>query len=188
MNNSIAVTDFTPAPASQAVLDAVAARVGFIPNLFSTLAQQPGVVEAFTALDGAFAESSLSPVERQAIQLAASVENEGRYCVAGHTLFGRSIGMPEQAIEAIRSGGEVDDRRLSALHRIVQQLIRSRGHVTTADIDAVMQSGFSKDQMMEIVMGVAIKTFTNYVDAVMQLPLDKKFESAAWTKPCLGSD
>jgi uncharacterized peroxidase-related enzyme len=182
MNDPASVSKIAPAPASQGVLDVVAERVGFVPNLFSTMAQQPGVVEAFVALDGAFSESSLSPVERQTIQLAASVENEGRYCVAGHTLFGRSIGMPDQAIDAIRTGGDVEDERLSALHSFVQQLIRSRGHVTAEETGALMQCGFSRTQMMEIIMGVTVKTFTNYVDSVMHLTLDEKFESAAWSK------
>ena len=182
MNNPASVSKIAPAPASQAVLDVVAERVGFVPNLFSTMAQQPGVVEAFVALDGAFSESSLSPVERQTIQLAASVENEGRYCVAGHTLFGRSIGMPEQAIGAIRSGGDVEDDRLSALHRFAQQMIRSRGHVSVQDIEALTAAGFSRPQMMEIIMGVTVKTFTNYVDSVMHLTLDEKFKPAAWEK------
>jgi AhpD family alkylhydroperoxidase len=182
MNNSTATATTLSAPGSQAVLNAVAERVGFVPNLFSTMAQQPGVVEAFAALDGAFSESSLTPIERQVVQLAASVENEGRYCIAGHTLFGRSIGMSEQAISAIRSGGKVTDQRLSALHVFTGQLIQSRGHVTAEQIKALLQSGFSRTQMMEIVMGVTVKTFTNYVDSVMHLTLDEKFESAAWTK------
>jgi len=182
MNNPASVSKIAPAPASQAVLDVVSERVGFVPNLFSTLAQQPGVVEAFVALDAAFSESSLSPVERQTIQLAASVENEGRYCVAGHTLFGRSIGMPDQAINAIRTGADVEDERLSALHKFVQQLIRLRGHVSAEETGALMQSGFSRTQMMEIIMGVTVKTFTNYVDSVMNLTLDEKFEPAAWSK------
>lgn len=188
MTNSTSTAPTLPASGSQEVLNAVADNVGFVPNLFSTMAQQPGVVEAFAALDGAFSETSLSPIERQVIQLAASVTNDGRYCVAGHTVFGRSIGMPEQAISAIRSGGKVADERLSALHVFAGRLIQSRGHVTAEETNALLKSGFSEVQMMEIIMGVTVKTFTNYVDSVMHLKLDEKFASAAWAKTSAAND
>jgi len=168
-------------PSSQAVLDSIAERIGFVPELFNTLAQQPGVVEAFVGLDAAFTDTSLTPIERQTILLAASVENCGRYCVAGHTLFGRSIGMQEQAIAAIRSAGTVEDERLAALETFVQQLIRARGHTSAEEVAAFIQAGFSREQILEVVMGVTLKTFSNYVDSTLQLRLDEQFEAAAWS-------
>ena len=161
-------------------LDAVRQRVGFIPNLFATLAEQPGVVEAFAALDDAFSETSLSPVERQVVLMTASVENKGAYCVAGHTIFGQSIGMPEQAIDAIRSGGTIDDTRLEALHGFVTKLSRNRGHVEPGETARLQDAGYSRGQVLEIIMGVTVKTFTNYVDSALQLELDENFKSAAW--------
>jgi len=169
-------------PSSQAVLDSIAERIGFVPELFKTLAQQPGVVEAFVGLDAAFTDTSLTPIERQTILLAAaSVENCGRYCVAGHTLFGRSIGMQEQAIAAIRYEGTVEDERLAALETFVQQLIRARGHTSAEEVAAFIQAGFSREQILEVVMGVTLKTFSNYVDSTLQLRLDEQFEAAAWS-------
>ena len=161
-------------------LDAIQQKVGFVPNLFATLAEQPGVVEAFAALDGAFSETSLSPVERQVVLMTASVENKGTYCVAGHTIFGRSIGMPEQAIDAIRSGGTIDDTRLEALHRFVEQLARHRGHVEPGEVTRLYDAGYSRGQALEIIMGVTVKTFTNYVDSALALTLDEHFKPAAW--------
>jgi len=182
MQAATATSNTLPRPESQKVLDSIEARLGFVPNLFATLAQQPGVIEAFVALDGAFSETSLTAIERQTILLAASVANDGRYCVAGHSIFGRSIGMPEQAISAIRSGGKVADERLSALHTFVGRLIQARGHAKPEDIDALARSGFSREQTMEIIMGITVKMFSNYVDSALQLTLDEQFEAAAWSK------
>lgn len=168
---------------AQSTLDAVREKVGFVPNLFAMLAEQPGVVEAFVALDTALTNTSLSPIERQVVQLTASVENRGHYCIAGHSIFGRSIGMPEQAIEAIRSGTKVADERLSALHSFVAQLVRARGHVTSDDVDKLTRAGFKREQILEIVMGVTLKTFSNYADSAMRLKLDEQFEPAAWSGP-----
>jgi AhpD family alkylhydroperoxidase len=152
MQNATNIENALPQSKARTTLDAVRERVGFVPNLFAMLAEQPGVVEAFVALDTALTNTSLSPIERQVVQLTASVENRGHYCVAGHSIFGRSIGMPAQAIEAIRSGTKVDDERLSALHAFVVQLVRARGHVRP-----------------------------KYADSAMRLKLDKQFEPAAWS-------
>jgi uncharacterized peroxidase-related enzyme len=170
-----------PQPSSEAILDSIAEKIGFVPELFNTLAQQPGVVEAFVSLDTSFTDTSLTPIERQTILLAASVENRGRYCVAGHTLFGRSIGMQEQTINAIRSAGTVEDERLAALETFVQQLIRARGHTSAEEVAAFLQAGFSREQIMEVVMGITLKTFSNYVDSALELRLDEQFVAAAWS-------
>ena len=181
MQNATNIENALPQSEAQTTLDAVRERVGFVPNLFAMLAEQPGVVEAFVALDTALTDTSLSPTERQVVQLTTSVENRGHYCVAGHSIFGRSIGMPEQAIEAIRSGTKVDDERLSALHVFVIQLVRTRGHVRPNDVEALTRAGFAREQILEIVMGVTLKTFSNYADSAMRLTLDKQFEPAAWS-------
>jgi hypothetical protein len=34
---------------------------------------------------------------------------------------------------------------------------------------------------MEVVMGITLKTFSNYVDSALQLRLDEQFEAAAWS-------
>jgi uncharacterized peroxidase-related enzyme len=182
MTNCTPLTSALPRTGSQDVLNAIEEKLGFVPNLFSALAQQPGVVESFVALDGAFSEASLTAIERQTILLAASVANSGSYCVAGHSIFGRSIGMPKQAISAIRSGGKVEDERLSALQTFVTQLIQHRGHVTREDINELARHGFSREQTLEIIMGVTLKTFSNYVDSAMQLTLDEQFETASWSE------
>ena len=181
MSVSNAGTNSSPQSASQDTLEAVAENVGFVPNLFKTLAQQPGVVEAFVALDEAFSNTSLTPVERQAVLLAASVENVGRYCVAGHTTFSRTIGMAESSIEDIRSADAVDDERLEALRIFVRHLIQNRGHTTREEADAFVQSGFAREQILDVIMGVTLKTFSNYVDSTMQIPLDEQFQQGRWS-------
>jgi len=181
MTNSTAQVTALPPTASQEVLDAVSARVGFVPNLFSTLARQPGAVEAFAALDDAFSNSSLTPIERQTVLLAASVENKGRYCVAGHTLFGRSIGMPESVIQAIRSGNTVGDERLEALHRFVRRMIQVRGHASQEEIAKLLDAGFAREQILDVIMGITLKAFSNYSDSSLGINLDETFEAAAWS-------
>ena len=165
---------------SRPILDAVSEKIGFIPNLFSGLALQPKVLEAFVVLDGSFSETSLSSIERQVVLLAASVENGSGYCVAGHTLFARALEVPEKQLAAMRSGTPVDDRKLEALHTFTRRLIVTRGHVTARDVNDFVSAGYSREQILDVILGLACKTVTNYVTSAMQIPLDDPFKAAEW--------
>ena len=162
------------------ILDAVEDNIGFVPNLFATLAATPGAAEAFIALDSAFSASSLTPTERQIVLLTASLENDGRYCVAGHTVFANSIGVPTAVVDAIRSDTPLDDDRLAALSAFVRQLVRQKGQPTAAQTAAINDAGFAREQIVEIILGIALKTISNYVDNSVGLVLDEQFLPGAW--------
>ena len=122
---------------SQPILDAIAEKIGFVPNLFSTLASQTKVLEAFVALDNAFGETSLNPVERQAVLLAASVENQSGYCVAGHTgqqhekILAENF--PDRSVD-MRSGYAAVAIRMGRCHGRCS-LRRSKGRQTLCTLD-----------------------------------------------------
>ena len=88
--------------------------------------------------------------------------------------------MPESSIKGIRSADAVDDERLEALRVFVRHLIQNRGHSTPEEIGAFVQSGFAREQILDVIMGVTLKTFSNYVDSTMHIPLDEQFEQSRW--------
>ncbi len=178
----IKLHDHETAPeASKATLAAVNRANGFIPNLFRALANSPSTLTGFAALVEANDGGTLSPAERQIVQLAASIENQGEYCVAGHSAFATNIGMPAETIIAIREGRPLADKRYQGLVDFTRTLVRNRGHVTADDKAAFEASGFAPDQIFEVIAGVALKTITNFVDGVFDLPLDSQFQTHAWS-------
>lgn len=177
----ITLHDETTAPeSSQPTLSAVKKANGFIPNLFRALANSPSSLNGFVALVGANDDGSLSPAERQIVQLAASIENESRYCVAGHSTFAESIGMPLETIAAIRGGEKLGDKRYQALIDFTRSLVRNRGQVSRRDRAEVEAAGFGAEQILEIIIGVALKTVTNFVSGAFELPLDGQFQPHTW--------
>lgn len=178
----IELHDETTAPeSSKATLAAVDRANGFTPNLFRALANSPSTLNGFAALLEANDGGTLSPAERQIVQIAASIENQGDYCVAGHSTFAAAIGMPHETIMAIREGRPLPDRRYQGLVDFTRVLVRRRGHVTDDDKAALEAAGFGTEQMFEIIAGVALKTITNFVGSVFDLPLDVQFQARAWT-------
>lgn len=171
----------TAPESSKPTLAAVHQANGFIPNLFRALANSPSSLNGFAALLAANDGGSLSPAERQIVQLTTSIENQGEYCVAGHSTFAERIGMPPETIIALREGRQLANERYQALADFTRALVRNRGHVTDADKMALEVAGFGTEQMFEIIIGVALKTITNYVGSVFYLPLDSQFQKHAWT-------
>ena len=162
-------------------LAAVNSANGFIPNLFRALANSPSTLNGFAALLEANDGGTLSPVERQIVQLTSSIENRGEYCVAGHSTFAARMGLPVEPITAIREGRPLADRRYQGLVDFTRAVVRNRGHVTDDDKAAFEASGFGAEQIFEVIAGIALKTITNYVGSVFDLPLDSQFQAQAWS-------
>lgn len=51
-----------------------------------------------------------------------------------------------------------------------------------AEIEAFLDAGYSRGQVLEVVLGVGVKTLSNYTNHLAGTPLDNAFEKAAWAK------
>ncbi len=157
-------------------LTSVEKSIGFTPNLFRALAHSPSTIEGFIALLAAYNQGTFTDAERQIVQLAASLENDGRYCVAGHSAFLSNIKLPAETITAIRAGHPIVDKRQQALVDFTRVLVRERGKAAADDKTAFEAAGFTTDEIFEVIAGIALKTISNFVDNVFDLPVDKEFE------------
>jgi len=91
--------------------------------------------------------------------------------------------MPEEFLLALREGKEIPDSRLEALRRFTLQVVEQRGRVQNQQLEAFQQAGFEPGQAMEVIVGVAMKTISNYVNHLAEIPLDDAWQSFAWEKP-----
>jgi uncharacterized peroxidase-related enzyme len=162
------------------LLKDVKKKIGFVPNVFATIAESPKALDVFISLNGAFGESSLSPEEQQIVLLATSTENNCVYCVAGHTAFAHQIHMDEKNIEAMRNMNPLECEKLQALNNLVRQMVKHRGFIPDEDIASFLAAGYTREQFFEVVIGVCVKTFSNYVSIGLELPLDDAFSKFSW--------
>ncbi|TDG14684.1 carboxymuconolactone decarboxylase family protein [Seongchinamella unica] len=180
MNTFKAHTVDTAPSDSHTALQSVKESIGLLPNVFAAIAESPLALETFVTLNGAFAESSLSPEEQQIVLLATSTENNCVYCVAGHTAFANQINMPQRDVDAMREMRPLEDEKLQALNKLVRQMVRGRGRVSETDIENFLAAGYSRQQFFEVIIGVCVKTFSNYVSIGLELELDAAFQTYAW--------
>jgi uncharacterized peroxidase-related enzyme len=166
--------------ASRAGLEAVQKQLGFIPNLFATFAESPTLLSGYLALDAAYARGTLRPLERQLVLIAASIENACEYCVAAHSTIATSLKAPEAVLRQVRAGVPLDDRRLDALVHFTRAVVRLRGAVGEEEVANFLAAGFTKEQLGEVLVGIGLKTMSNYFNAIAATPLDPAFQPQAW--------
>jgi len=173
-------TTATAPAAAQPILEQVTEKYGFTPNLMAGLANAPATLEAYVALTTLMERTSFSQIERQVIVLTASVANGCSYCVAGHSASAVRQGIPNDVIDAIRSGTAIRDPRLQALHLFTVKMIEQQGWISQADGTAFLDAGFEAHQVLEVILGLAMKTISNYANQVMDTPLDAVFAGQVW--------
>ncbi|MBI5136046.1 MAG: carboxymuconolactone decarboxylase family protein [Nitrospirae bacterium] len=176
-------TQETAPEAVRPVLQAVKGKFGFVPNLIAGLANAPAALGAYLAVADAFEGTSLTPVERQVVLLATSVDNGCPYCVAAHSMIARKMaGAPDPVVDAMRCGGALADPKLAALADFARAVVRERGHVAdSAEHKAFLAAGYTPAQALEVVVGVTQKTLSNYANRLLGTPVDAAFADEAWT-------
>jgi uncharacterized peroxidase-related enzyme len=172
----------TAPPAARNMLLGIQKAFGFVPNMLGTMAAAPAVLEAYQTVGGLFDKTSLSVEERQVVMLTTSAENGCEYCVSVHTALSAMQKVPDDVVRSIRDGATIANPRLEALRQFTAAVVASRGHPAASTLVAIEQAGFSKAQVLEVVLGAGIKTIANYINHVAQTPLDEAFAAVAWTK------
>jgi uncharacterized peroxidase-related enzyme len=165
---------------SRPLLEKVKKGFGFIPNLFAAFANSPTLLEGYIGLDATYNRATLSPAERQLVLLAASVVNECAYCIAAHSTIAKGmLKVPAAVVAAVRAGQPVADAKLNALVNLTRELVLNRGHVATATIQSFLNAGYRNDQIGEVLIGVALKTLSNYTHHLSPVEIDSAFKAEA---------
>jgi AhpD family alkylhydroperoxidase len=181
MNYPVHTIDTAPAAARED-LAAASKAYGFLPNLLAVMAGAPALLKAYRTLVALFDETSFTPSERQVVLLATSSENVCEYCVAAHSVIAQMQKVPAEVVQAIRDGRPLADRRLEALRRLTVAIVRSRGWPAATELEAFLNAGYTSAQVLEVVLGVGVKTLSNYTNHLADTPLDSAFAKAAWAK------
>lgn len=165
---------------SRSGLEAVNNALGFVPNLFATMAESPVALNGYLGLDAVLANGTLTAAERQVVQTAVSSANGCAYCTAAHSTFATRLRAPRDAIAAARGDGRASDPRTDALVQFIQSVVRTRGHIAPEELEAFMEAGFTAAQALEVVAHIGLKTISNYIDGFARIPLDAAFQAWAW--------
>ncbi|MBL4708819.1 MAG: carboxymuconolactone decarboxylase family protein [Flavobacteriales bacterium] len=174
----------TAAPLASEIMQGTKDAMGFVPNMYGVMANNPALLDAYTHAYKTFRENTgFTSVEQEVIFLSVAYENECEYCVAAHSFVGDKMsGVPMEITDAIREGREIPDARLSALSSFARAITRTRGKVAADEIADFINAGYRENDILGVITGVGVKTFSNYLNHIANTPLDETFSPRAWSK------
>lgn len=173
-------TEATAPESARPILTQVKGKFGFVPNLLGTMADAPALLKGYLTLSDIFDSTSFSPTERQIVLLATSHANSCAYCMAAHTVIAGMQKVPEDVVKALRDNTPINNAKLEALRIFAGEVAEKRGYPSEESLKHFLAAGYTKSQVLEVVLGVGFKTLSNYTNHIADTQLDQAFAPAAW--------
>jgi uncharacterized peroxidase-related enzyme len=136
------------------------------------VSNSPAALEGYLGLSAALGKGRLPAQTRERIALAVAEINGCDYCLSAHTYLGKNLAKLDDAEIAANRAGTSGDPKADAAVRFAASVVRERGHVDETDLRAVKLAGYDDGQVIEIVLHVALNTWTNYLNEVAQTVVD----------------
>jgi uncharacterized peroxidase-related enzyme len=158
--------------ASRTMLAGVKQQLGVVPNLFRLISNSPAALESYLGLSGALDKGALQAPTRERIALAVAEINSCNYCLSAHTYVSKHLAKLDDAEITANRRGASNDPKAGAAVRFAVKIVRKRGHLSESDLHAVKAAGYDDAQVIEIVLHVALNTWTNYINEVAKTDID----------------
>ncbi|QSE97465.1 carboxymuconolactone decarboxylase family protein [Fulvivirga lutea] len=155
---------------NQAIFDQLEKGLGFVPNLYATYAHNETALADYLALQNR--KSTLTAKEREVINLVVSQVNECNYCLAAHTALGKMNGFTDDQILEIRTGNVSFNEKLNALAAFVKNITENRSKPSSDAVDNLFNAGYTKANLVDIIMVIGDKIISNFIHGATQIPVD----------------
>jgi len=142
-----------------------------VPNFLLLLAKSRPSMNAYLQAQEALAKGKLTPQQREQIALAVAQINGSDYCTSAHERSARSVGLSEEEIKMSEQAAAKDSKTQALLH-FVQSIVLQRGEISDHDFSAMRHTGFSEEEIIEVLANVALNIFANYFNLLAQTDLD----------------
>jgi len=143
-------------------------QYGFIPNLFAYMAEAPTTIKAYLELTKLLGESSIPDAQLQVALLAVSQENDCNFCSVAHRAIGKKMGANPESLDAIANKQAISDPKDAAIAKLVVSMVKNRGWVPAEEIEEFLAAGYTRQQYLEAVLVVTIKTLSNYINHITE--------------------
>ncbi|MGB5105367.1 MAG: carboxymuconolactone decarboxylase family protein [Candidatus Zixiibacteriota bacterium] len=154
--------------------------LGFVPNLYGMLSNNPETLNSYLLLSKALESSGLSAIEQQVVLLTVSIENGCEYCVAAHSAIAGMMKIPESVVLALRNKQPLEDPKLEALRSFTAAVVQQRGLMNEDQLSRFLSVGYDGGTVLGVITAVALKTISNYANHIAKTPLDDAFKPHSW--------
>ncbi|PWJ18324.1 carboxymuconolactone decarboxylase family protein [Jannaschia seohaensis] len=175
--------DLTTAPeASRPLLEASQKAFGRLPGLHKVMAESPQHLEGYQVLHRLFQETAFDAEELTVVWQTINVEHACHYCVPAHTGIAKMMKVDDAITAALRDETPLPSAKLEALRSFTLQVLRQRGEIRPEQLAAFFEAGYGHRAVLDVILGLAQKTMSNYVNHLAQTPLDDFAKPFAWER------
>ncbi len=155
---------------NQTIFDNLKSGLGLVPNLYAVMAHSETALGNYLQFQNA--KTTFSNKEKQAVNLVVSQVNDCLYCLSAHTLLGTMNGLTEEQTIEIRKGEATFDLKLNTLVALAKEITAKKGFIAETVLNNFINAGYTKGQVVELVMLVAEKSAMNYLHAITKVDID----------------
>ncbi len=172
---NVTVTEFNiptkneVSPINQEIFDNLNKALGFVPNLYATIAYSDNGLKRY--LEYQNAKTSLTNKEKEAVNLVVSQVNGCVYCQSAHIVLGKMNGFNESQLLEIRKG-KSENSKLNALVKLAADVTNNRGSASDENLADFFTQGYSKENLVDLILQISDKTAMNYLHNLTKVPVD----------------
>jgi len=155
----------------KALLDVVQRTLGATPNMTTTMARS-AVLDGWLSLNAALRKGSVSAADGERIALGVAEANECSYCLSAHTYLGAQVAKLDAGELHKARRFESDEPRSAALLAFAEAVVRTKGGVSDADVEAARAAGLGDAELADVVGHVAVNVLTNYFNRAFEVDVD----------------
>lgn len=155
---------------NQEIFDNLKKAIGFVPNLYATIAHSDTALGNYLQFQNA--KTSLSNKEKEVVNLVVSQVNGCSYCQSAHTAIGKMNGFTDDQILELRQGSFSSDDKIDSLVKIAKEITLNKGKVDDATLEAFFNVGYSKGTLVDVILAVGDKVVMNYLHNLTQIDID----------------
>lgn len=169
----------TAPSAAQRALTRVRGDLGYLPVATVRMAASPQLLDGFLRLSGMFEGTTLDPLAREVVVMAVSARNGCRLCLAMHSARLTRLGAEPALIAALRAGAQLDDARLEAVRVFTLRVLDTAGAVGDDALGELLRHGFTKQNALEVVLGIGTYTMSTLANRLTDAPVDDQLSAFA---------
>jgi uncharacterized peroxidase-related enzyme len=155
---------------NQQIFDDLESKVGFVPNIYAAYAYSKNAPARYLAF--ANGKTSLNNREKEAVNLVVSQVNGCEYCQAAHTAIGKMNGFTNEQTIELRQGRASFNEKLDALVKLAGSIAENRGRITDELLENFFEAGYTKENLVDVILNIGEKATTNFLHNVTKVPVD----------------
>lgn len=167
--------DVVSAPkGSKVLLKSSISNFGWIPNQSAIMAESPALLGSYQKAHELFGQCSLSSEERAVVWICSGIAHDCKYTIKAHEFIAKSEGVDVKYLKALRNGKTLPEK-LEKLKIFTLKVATCQGLLKSEDVSNFISAGFTRAQVLEVILGVSQKTMSNMMNNISNTEIDSVF-------------